>query len=100
MSTNQVTGLVILSACLLLLAGCREFISSTRFGVGLGTGKGLQAQQAVSSSVASRAFGGCYAECRAGTRCVPATGLCEATPDAPADGVFVFTAADGGVGAR
>ena len=85
---------------LLLLGGCKEFISSTRFGVGIGTGRGLQAQQAVSSSAANRASGGCYAECRQGTRCVPATGLCEAIPDAPTGDVFVFTAADGGVGAR
>ncbi|MEN9796371.1 MAG: hypothetical protein RL653_67 [Pseudomonadota bacterium] len=85
---------------LVLLCGCKEFIRSTRFGVGLGTGKGLQAQQAVTSSVANRASGGCYAECRPGTRCVPATGLCEEIPATPAGDVFVFTGADGGVGAR
>lgn len=82
------------------MSGCKEFVRSTRFGVGLGTGKGLQAQQAVTSSAANRASGGCYAECRPGTRCTSATGLCEAIPEAPAGDTFVFTGADGGVGSR
>jgi hypothetical protein len=91
---------VTLLAVILLLAGCREFIRSTRFGVGLGTGKGLQAQQAVTSSVANRVSGGCFSECRPGTRCVPATGLCEVIPEDPARGLSIVTGADAGVGSR
>ena len=59
----------------LAAVGCRTVRKYTAFGFGVGPG--TQLQQAVTSSMISRASGGCYADCRPGARCVEATGFCE-----------------------
>jgi hypothetical protein len=60
----------ILAACCLLAVGCGTS-SGTLIGAGLNTALGLGA------AAASRAEGGCYAVCTAGTVCNPGTGMCE-----------------------
>jgi hypothetical protein len=73
-------------------AGCRTMRKYTAFGFGVGPG--AQLQQALTSSIISRASGGCYSDCRPGTRCVEATGFCE--PIEQGDGevkvLFLFDA--------
>ncbi|MCA9549525.1 MAG: hypothetical protein KC933_05775 [Myxococcales bacterium] len=44
------------------------------------TGAAVMGTLAAASAVASRASGGCYAECTHGTICNAATGMCERTP--------------------
>ncbi|BDG06898.1 hypothetical protein [Anaeromyxobacter paludicola] len=63
-------------ATLLLLAalGCASTAPHTLEAATLATGVAL------GFSAASRAAGGCYAQCTGATACNPATGLCEETP--------------------
>lgn len=76
-----------LAFCVVLLAlvpACR-FMKKAReyssFGAGIGSGAGLAVQQAVVSSVTSRATGGCFSDCQFGTICNAETGYCERPPD-------------------
>lgn len=73
--------------CILLLAlfpACR-FMKKARqyssFGVGVGSGAGFAAQQAVVSAATARATGGCFSDCQFGTICNHETGYCERPPD-------------------
>jgi hypothetical protein len=68
--TSSARALSLVGAFGLLLAACGTN-SSTLIGAGLTTAIG------VGASMASRADGGCYANCTAGTVCNPGTGFCE-----------------------
>lgn len=85
--------LIIWLGCALAVAGCRSTRKYTSFGFGVGPG--MQLQQALTSSMISRVSGGCYADCRPGTRCVEATGFCEPIEEGNKD-VSVLLRFDGG----
>jgi hypothetical protein len=64
----------LLLAVVFALTGCRSHTPNSAGGAAIMTGIAL------ASSGVSRAMGGCYAQCTAGTVCNQETGLCDPLP--------------------